>query len=143
MEGTDREVIDQYFAQFDDLFRDLREAAKRPKQNFPYPFELGPNVLLPHMAIFKGLTQLLQHSAAIKLARGDDDGAIEDVRLQFRLFEATGGDIYLIGQLVHAAIGHIIVDGLSARLHMSQWSDEQRAEWDKHLTLNRDYLKQW
>jgi len=143
MEGTDREVIDQYFAQFDDLFRDLREAAKRPKQNFPYPFELGPNVLLPHMANFKGLTQLLQHSTAIKLARGDADGAIEDVRLQFRLFEATGGDISLIGQLVHAAIGHIIVDGLSAGLHMGQWSDEQLAEWDKHLTLNRDYLKQW
>jgi hypothetical protein len=143
MEGTDREVIDQYFAHFDGLLRDLRKAAKRPKQNFPYPFELGPNALLPHMANFKGLTQLLQHSAAIKLARGDDDGAIEDVRLQFRLFEATGGDIYLIGQLVHAAIGHIIVDGLSAGLHMGQWSDEQLAEWDKHLTLNRDYLKQW
>ena len=143
MEGTDREVIDQYFAHFDGLLRDLRKAAKRPKQNFPYPFELGPNALLPHMANFKGLTQLLQHSAAIKLARGDDDGAIEDVRLQFRLFEATGGDIYLIGQLVHAAIGHIIVDGLSAGLHMGQWSDEQLAEWDKHLTLDRDYLKQW
>jgi hypothetical protein len=71
MEGTDREVIDQYFAQFDGLFRDLREAAKRPKQNFPYPFENGQNVLLPHFAKFKGITQLLQHSAAIKLARGD------------------------------------------------------------------------
>ena len=89
MEGTDREVIDQYFAQFDGLFRDLREAAKRPKQNFPYPFENGQNVLLPHLAKFKGLTQVLQHSAAIKLARGDADGAIEDVRLQFRLFEAN------------------------------------------------------
>ena len=49
----------------------------------------------------------------------------------------------MIGQLVHAAIGHIIVDGLTAGLHMGQWSDEQLAEWDKHLTLDRDYLKQW
>ncbi len=47
------------------------EAAKRPKQNFPYPFENGQNVLLPHFAKFKGITQLLQHSAEIKLARGD------------------------------------------------------------------------
>ena len=143
MEGTDQEVIDQYFAKFDGLISDLREAAKRPKQNFPYPFENGQNVLLPHLAKFKGITQLLQHSAAIKLARGDADRAMEDVRLQFRLFEATGGDIYLIGQLVHAAIAHIIVDGLTAGLHMGQWSDEQLVEWDKLLTLERDYLKQW
>ena len=49
----------------------------------------------------------------------------------------------MIGQLVHAAIGHIIVDGLSAGLHMGQWSDQQLAEWDKLLTLDKDYLKQW
>ena len=143
VKGTDQEVVDRYFAKFDGLISDLREAAKRPKQNFPYPFENGQNVLLPHLAKFKGITQLLQHSAAIKLARGDADRAMEDVRLQFRLFEATGGDIYLIGQLVHAAIAHIIVDGLTAGLHMGQWSDEQLVEWDKLLTLERDYLKQW
>jgi len=143
MEGTDREVIDRYFAQFDGLLRDLREAAKRPKQNFPYPFENGLETLLPHMAIFKRITQLLQHSAAINLARGDADGAMEDVRLLFRLFEATGSDIYLIGQLVHAALGHIIVDGLTTGLHLGQWSDEQLAEWDELLTFDGDYLKQW
>ena len=142
-EGTDREVIDQYFAQFDGLLRDLREAAKRPKQNFPYPFENGLDVNLPHLAKLKGLTQVLWHSAAIKLARGDADGAMEDVRLQFRLFEVTGDDIYLMGQLVHAAIGHIIETGLIAGLHLGQWNDEQLAEWDKLLTLDKDYLKQW
>ena len=126
MEGTDREVIDRYFAQFDELFRDLREAAKRPKQNFPYP-SYGLETLLPHLNRLKGVTQLLQHSAMVKLARGDADGAMEDVRLQFRLFEVTGDDIYLIGQLVHAALGHIIVDGLPAGLHLGQWSDEQLA----------------
>ncbi|MBC8244800.1 MAG: ankyrin repeat domain-containing protein [Verrucomicrobia bacterium] len=143
MEGTDREVIDQYFAQFDGLLRDLREAVKRPKQNFPYPFENGADFHVPHLAKFKGLTLVLWHSAPIKLARGDGGGAMEDVRLQFRLFEVTGSDIYLIGQLVHTAIGHIIVDGLIAGLHLGQWNDEQLAEWDKLLTLDKDYLKQW
>ncbi len=140
--GTDQEVVDRYFAKFNGLIGDLREAAKRPKQNFPYP-SYGPETLLPHIARFKGITQLLQHSATVKLARGDADEAMEDVRLQFRLFEAVGSDIFMIGQLVHAAIGHIIVDGLSAGLHMGQWSDQQLAEWDKLLTLDKDYLKQW
>ena len=140
--GTDQEVVDRYFAKFNGLIGELREAAKRPKQNFPYPL-YGPETLLPHIARFKGITQLLQHSATVKLARGDADGAMEDVRLQFRLFEAVGSDIFMIGQLVQAAIGHIIVDGLSAGLHMGQWSDQQLAEWDKLLTLDKDYLKQW
>jgi len=142
VKGTDQEMVDRYFAKFDGLIGDLREAAKRPKQNFPYPL-YGPVTLLPHISRFKGITQLLQHSATVKLAQGDADGAMEDVRLQFRLFEAVGSDIFWIGQLVHAAIGHIIVDGLSAGVHMGQWSDEQLAEWDKLLTLDRDYLKQW
>ena len=140
--GTDQEVVDRYFAKFNGLIGELREAAKRPKQNFPYP-SYGPETLLPHIARFKGITQLLQHSATVKLARGDADEAMEDVRLQFRLFEAVGSDIFMTGQLVHAAIGHIIVDGLSAGLHMGQWSDQQLAEWDKLLTLDKDYLKQW
>ncbi|SVA63675.1 uncharacterized protein METZ01_LOCUS116529, partial [marine metagenome] len=143
VKGTDQEVVDRYFAKFDGLISDLRKAAKRPKQNFPYPFEVGLNVSLPHLAKFKGITQLLQHFATAKLARGDADGAMEDVRLQFRLFEVTGGDIYLMGQLAHAALGHIILDGLSAGLHMGQWGDQQLAEWDKLLTLDKDYLKQW
>ena len=142
VKGTDQEMVDRYFAKFDGLIGDLREAAKRPKQNFPYPL-YGPVTLLPHISRFKEITQLLQHSATVKLAQGDADGAMEDVRLQFRLFEAVGSDIFWIGQLVHAAIGHIIVDGLSAGVHMGQWSDEQLAEWDKLLTLDRDYLKQW
>ena len=142
VKGTDQEVVDRYFAKFDGLIGDLREAAKRPKQNFPYLFEVGPNVSLPHLAKFKGITQLLQHSATAKLARGNADGAMEDVRLQFRLFDVTGSDVFSMGQLVHAALGHIIIDGLSAGLHMGQWSDEQLAEWDKHLTLDKDYLGQ-
>ncbi|MEC8973104.1 MAG: hypothetical protein VX509_04235, partial [Verrucomicrobiota bacterium] len=41
VKGTDQEMVDRYFAKFDGLIGDLREAARRPKQNFPYPFENG------------------------------------------------------------------------------------------------------
>lgn len=143
MEGTDGEVIDQYFALFDGLFHDLREAAKRPKHHFPYPYENGTNVELAHLLTIKEITKLLNNSVGAKLASGDADGTMVDARLQFRLFEASGSDPFLIGQLVHIAIGYIIVQGLNDGLHLGEWSDEQLAKWDKSLTLNRNYFKQW
>ena len=143
MEGTDQEVIDQYFALFDELLRDLRKAAKRPKHQFPYPYENGPNIETDHLSKLKGITQLLNNFVRVKLTRGEAAGAMEHARLQFRLFEASGSDPYLIGQLVHIANGYINVHGLNVGLHLNQWSDEHLAEWDTFLTLDRDYLKQW
>ena len=143
MKGTDQEVIDQYFALFDELLRDLRKAAKRPKHQFPYPYENGPNVEMDHLSKLKGITQLLNNFVRVKLTRGEAAGAMEHARLQFRLFEASGSDPYLIGQLVHIAIGYINVHGLNVGLHLNQWSDEHLAEWDTFLTLDRNYFKQW
>ena len=143
MKGTDQEVIDQYFALFDELLRDLRKAAKRPKHQFPYPYENGPNVETDHLSKLKGITQLLNNFVRVKLTRGEAAGAMEHARLQFRLFEASGSDPYLIGQLVHIANGYINVHGLNVGLHLNQWSDEHLAEWDTFLTLDRNYFKQW
>ncbi|MDP7066606.1 MAG: hypothetical protein QF637_03185, partial [Acidimicrobiales bacterium] len=143
MEGTDREVIERYLAQFDALFRDLQEAAKRPKHYFPYPFKNGLNSEQPHLSPMKWMTQLLFNSVRLKLALGDTDRAMNHARLQFRLFEALGSDPYLIGQIVNIAVGYIIVGGLNDGLHLDGWSDEHLTEWDTFLTLDRDYFKQW
>ena len=45
-----------------------------------------------------------------KLDRGDVDGAMEDIRLQFRVFRASGAGLFTISQLVQIAIGGITVD---------------------------------
>ncbi len=142
MEGTDREVIERYLAQFDDLFHDLQEAAKRPKHYFPYPFNNGYNPDHGHLIKMKWVTQLLFNSVRLKVALGDPDGAMDHARLQFRLFEALGSDPYLISQFTNIAISHIIVGGLNDGLHLGGWSDEHLAIWDTFLTLDRDYFKQ-
>ena len=92
MEGTDQEVIDQYFALFDELLRDLRKAAKRPKHQFPLSLtRTGLDVLKwTHLSKLKGTnTTAEQHSVSgqtdpRRSRRGD--GSM--LRLQFRLFEA-------------------------------------------------------
>ena len=84
---SNEELIRHYFAQFDGLLSDLRGAANR-RSLFPIAYENGSDTLLPHLAKFKGVARL-QYTAAAKLDRGDVDGAMGDIRLQFRVFKAS------------------------------------------------------
>ena len=107
------ELVQLYFNQFDGLIDDLTEAAKRPKQYFPIAYENGNNTILPHLRYLKGMVQLLRESALHKMHRADTEGAMADIRLQFRLFEASGSGLYTISNLVHIAIGAIIKDTIN------------------------------
>ena len=139
---NDEELIRHYFSQFDGLLSDLREAAKRPGHYFPIAYENGPDTGLPHLAKFKGVAQLLQYSALAKLDRGDVDGAMGDIRLQFRVFRASDAGLFMISQLVHIAIGHITVDTINKCLHTGKLSDAHLQELDRLLTLDKEYLGQ-
>ena len=143
VKGTDEKVLENYFKQFDSIIGDLRMVAKRPKHYFPLAHKNGPDTSLPHLGKLRGLTGLLQESALFKLSRGDADGAMECVRLQFRLFEAAGGGLNLSDHLVRIGIGSIIVTTLNEGLHQGGWNEIHLAEWDKLLNLDGNYLKQW
>jgi hypothetical protein len=136
----DEALIQHYFTQFDGLLRDLREAAKRPGHYFPTAYENGPNTNLPHLAKLKRVAQLLQYSALAKLDRGDVDGAMEDIRLQFRVFRASGAGLFTISQLVHIAIGAITVDMINKSLHTGMLNDANLQELDRLLTLDKEHL---
>ena len=139
---SDEELIRHYFTQFDGLLSDLREAAKRPGHYFPIAYENGSDTGLPHLAKFKGVAQLLRYSALAKLDRGDVDGAMGDIRLQFRVFRASDAGLFVISQLVHIAIGHITVDTINKCLHTGKLSDAHLQELDRLLTLDKEYLGQ-
>jgi uncharacterized protein len=139
---SDEELIRHYFAQFDGLLSDLREAAKRPGHYFPIAYENGPDTNLPHLGKIKSVAQLLQYSALAKLHRGDVDGAMEDIRLQFRVFRASGAGLFTISQLVQIAIGGITVDTINKSLHTGMLSDAHLQELDRLLTLDKEYLGQ-
>ncbi|MCP4889251.1 MAG: hypothetical protein GY904_21885, partial [Planctomycetaceae bacterium] len=124
------------------MLSDLREAAKRPGHYFPIAYENGPDTHLPHLAKFKGVAQLLQYSALAKLDRGDIDGAMEDIRLQFRVFRASSAGLFMISQLVNISIGHITVDTINKCLHTGKLSDAHLQELDRLLTLDKEYLGQ-
>jgi len=137
---NDEELTRYYFAQFDELLSDLREAAKRPGHYFPIAYENGPNTKLPHLGKIRSVAHLLQYSALAKLDRGDVDGAMGDIRLQFRVFRASDAGLFVISQLMHIAIGHITVDTINKCLHTGKLSDAHLQELDRLLTLDKEYL---
>ena len=98
---------------------------------------------MPHVSHLKGLSGLLYEAALFRLSRGETDGTMECVRLQFRLFEAAGGGVSLMDHLMRSAIGSLIVNTLNDGLHQSGWSERHLAEWDNLLNLDGNYLKQW
>ena len=64
-------------------------------------------------------------SAKIKLARKDGEGAMEDLRLQFRLAEALAGDdpTGILPGLVSVALGTYVIDVAEEE---STWTVERR-----------------
>ena len=142
VKGNNEEVLKKYFNQFEAFIGELREAAKRPKHYFPVPYENGMKTALPHLSQLKGVTQFLRESSIFKLSRGNAEGAMEDARLMFRLYEVAKNESFLIGQLVRIAIGSIIVATFEEGQKQGGWSDTHLAEWDDFLFPSKAPFKE-
>lgn len=132
-DGTDAEVLAAYFAQFDTLFSELREAAKRPKQHMPLAYENALTMFSAYFSPIKSLSQLLHTATLAKLANGNAEGAMADVRLAFRIVEVMSSETTLLGHLVYTAQLNLAVQCLNDGLHMGGWNDAHLAEWDELL----------
>ena len=139
---TDEELLDQYFGQFEKMFDALSRAAKRPEHHLPLYYR-GLNTPLSHIMAMKRMNWLLKYSALAKLDEGDVEGAMADIRLQFRVFEAGGSGQFTISQLNHAGYGALIVETVNACLHSGKLSNDHMDELKELLTLDKNYLGQF
>ena len=139
---TDEELLDRYFGQFDKMFSALSRAAKRPEHHLPLYYR-GINTPLSHIMAMKRTNWLLKYSALSKLDEGDVEGAMADIRLQVRVFEAGGSGQFTISQLGHAGYGALIVETVNACLHSGKLSNDHMDELKELLTLDKDYLGQF
>src|SRR5262249_39522293 len=85
---------------FDPALNELREASRRPAAVFPVHYDEGAYALLPHLAVLKAFTQILQLRAAACLEAGRADDALRDIQLTLHLAEAIKPEPLLISQLV-------------------------------------------
>jgi len=120
----------------------LRAAAARPQARFWINYEDGFSALLPHLARMKSAASYLSLHAVASLRKGDNQAALEDLKLSFRLAEASHSEPILISYLVRIAQLQIGLQPVWEGLADNRWTDAElaaiAAELDR-LDLLADY----
>ncbi|HVU27789.1 MAG TPA: hypothetical protein VHG71_08660 [Verrucomicrobiae bacterium] len=123
-------------SKFDSAVEELRQTSQRPYANVPLNYEDGFNsasTLLPILAELKRCTQLLQLRAVAELADGQNEKALDDVKLMLYLNNSLRSSPFLICHLVRFAIVAIDMETIWEGLAQHEWSDEQLAALDAEL----------
>jgi len=123
-------------SKFDSAVEDLRQASQRPYASVPLNYADGfrsASTLLPVLAELKRCTQLLQLRASAELADGQNEKALDDVKLLLYLNNSLRNSPFLISHLVRIAIVAINVQPIWEGLAEHKWSDEQLVALDAEL----------
>lgn len=130
----------QVLKQFDPEFEELTIASARPHSGFPLEYEKGFQMLLPHLAGMRGISQTLRLRALARLGAGDMPGAFSDVKLTLRLSSALRSEPLLISQLVRLALFQQAVQPIWEGVVRHEWSDGELRELQQHLA-DVDFLE--
>jgi hypothetical protein len=109
------------------VFDELRSASRRPHSRFKinYANPMPAAILLPHLALLKHLSLVLQLRASAELALGRTDEAFNDLRLMLDLAGACRDEPFLISHLVRIAQFQLAMQPLAEGLAQHQWSEAQ------------------
>jgi hypothetical protein len=108
-------------------FAELRMASARPQSVYPVVYYLNNpwGILLPHLAYIKGTCLRLDLRACAELAAGQNDRALEDVRLTLRLGDSLNTEPFLISYLVRIAVLQIASHSVWEGLAEHHWTEAQ------------------
>jgi hypothetical protein len=114
-------------SKFDPAVEELRQASRLPYSRFPldYDSENPAVILLPHLALLKRSSQVLQLRAIAELQSGQSEKALDDVKLMLRLTDAVRTEPPLISHLVRIAMLQITLQPVYEGLAEHRWSDAQ------------------
>ena len=129
-------------SKYDSAVEELRQASHRPYSNLPLNYEVGFNAtgtLLPFLAELKRCSQVLQLRANAELADGQNEKALDDVKLLLYLSNSLRSSPFLISHLVRIAIVAISLQPIWEGLADHKWSDEQLVALETELG-KLDYL---
>jgi hypothetical protein len=122
-------------SKFDPVIEQLRRDSAKPYSRFPlqYDDENKGAILLPHLAAEKRIAQVLQLRAVAELQNGENEKALDDVKLTLRLVGASHGEPFLICHLVRIAIFNYALQPIWESLANHQWSNAQLTSLDSEL----------
>jgi hypothetical protein len=124
-------------SKLDSAVEELRQAGQRPYACVPLNYADGfgsASTLLPVLAELKRCAQLLQLRASAELADGQNEKALDDVKLLLYLNNSLRSSPFLISDLVRIAIVAIGTQPIWEGLAEHEWSDAQLAELDSELS---------
>jgi hypothetical protein len=122
-------------SKYDSTIEELRAASKLPYSRFPIEYDKdNPSmILLPHLAVMKGCTQILSLRAMAELQDGQAGKALDDVKLMVYLDNSIRTEPFLISQLVRLAMAVLMLQPVYEGLAEHKWSDAQLAELEEAL----------
>ncbi|MCX6903721.1 MAG: hypothetical protein NTW03_09645 [Verrucomicrobia bacterium] len=119
---------------YDQALDELRAASQRPEAQFSVHWEADPNgLLLPHLAVVKGLSQTLALRAAALLAVDRAEDALGDLRVNWRLMDALKSEPIVLSFMVRVALNEIAIQPVWEGLAARHWNEAQLAALDKEL----------
>jgi hypothetical protein len=116
-------------------FGELRIASQRPYARYPVIYKLDDpwGILLPHLAAMKGICLRLKLMACAKLAAGQSESALNDVRLILYLADSVKEEPVVISYLVRRACVEIAIQPIWEGLAERAWTDAQLRELQTRL----------
>lgn len=119
----------------DAAFNELRAASSRPEARYPVVYNMKNPMatLLPHLAKIKGICQRLELKACAELAAGQNEKALDDVKLMMRVSDSLKSEPFLITYLVRIACTHITMVPIWEGLAEHRWADGQLQQLQSRL----------
>jgi hypothetical protein len=111
----------------------LIAASARPQARFWINYDAGSAMMIPHLARLKAISQYLSLHATAALKAGDRETALEDIKLLFRLIEATRGEPIMISHLVRISLVHIALQPVWEGLADRQWTEAELIAIEREL----------
>jgi hypothetical protein len=117
----------------DPVLEEIRTASQRKYSRFEikYDEEDPAGILLPHLAVLKHFTQVLQLRASAELALGGTVEAANDITLIFYLIDSIREEPIMISQMIRMAQLRFAIQPLAEGL--GQWSEPQLLSFEERL----------
>jgi hypothetical protein len=117
------------------MLGELRTASQRPYARYPIIYKLDDpwGILLPHLVSIKAICRRLHVMACAKLAAGQNDSALNDVKLILYLADSLREEPMIISYLVRRACVEVALQPVWEGLAEHAWTDAQLQELQTRL----------
>lgn len=124
------------------VFDELRAASQRPHCRFNIRYEYAPiaGILLPHLAMVRGLITNLVWRISAELELGRTEEAFSDVRLAMTLADGVREEPFLMSHLFRLASRQKVTQAVWEGLSRHQWTD-QHLRWLEQRLAHDDFAR--